>query len=140
VSTTAVSTSPDPVPAVPDADEVFAFAVCEIAAAAAELWPRADVDLGEHVPSVTGYVRRIRVDGHLLYAKYAFLGVSLVSLLRGACGRWSDVRKAQQAYVQRPGRAAGPGGGAAAAPGPAGLSPGLSRGRTGAGGCCSPSR
>ncbi|BAC68049.1 hypothetical protein AQJ43_29520 [Streptomyces avermitilis] len=103
VSTTAVSTSPGPVPPVPDADEVFAFAAREIAAAAAGLWPRADVDLGDHVPSVTGYVRRIRVDGRTLYAKYAFLGVSLVSLLRGACGPWPDVRAAQQAYVQRPG-------------------------------------
>jgi hypothetical protein len=103
VSTTAVSTSPEPVPLVPDAGEVFAFAAREIAAAAADLWPRADVDLGDHVPSVTGYVRRICVDGRPLYAKYAFLGVSLVSLLRGACGPWPEVRAAQQAYVQRPG-------------------------------------
>ncbi|WP_245971027.1 phosphotransferase [Streptomyces rishiriensis] len=103
MSTTAVSTSPEPVPPVPHADEVFAFAAREVAAAAADLWPRADVDLGDHVPSVTGYVRRIRVDGRALYAKYAFLGVSLVSLLRGACGPWPDVREAQQAYVRRPG-------------------------------------
>ncbi|MFF4607751.1 phosphotransferase [Streptomyces sp. NPDC001339] len=103
MSTTAVSTSPEPVPPVPDAGEVFAFAAREIAAAAVDLWPRADIDLGDHVPSVTGYVRRIRVDGRTLYAKYAFLGVSLVSLLRGACGPWPDVRAAQQAYVQRPG-------------------------------------
>lgn len=103
VSTTTVSTSPDPVPPVPNAGEVFAFATREITAAAAELWPRADADLGDHVPSVTGYVRRISVDGRTLYAKYAFLGVSLVSLLRGACGPWPDVRAAQQAYVQRPG-------------------------------------
>ncbi|MFJ8351311.1 hypothetical protein ACIQ9J_34095 [Streptomyces sp. NPDC094153] len=103
MSTTAVSTSPDPVPPVPDAGDVFVFATREIAAAAADLWPRADVDLGDHVPSVTGYVRRIRVDGRTLYAKYAFLGVSLVSLLRGACGPWPDVQEAQRAYVQRPG-------------------------------------
>ncbi|MFJ2561302.1 MULTISPECIES: hypothetical protein [unclassified Streptomyces] len=103
MSTTAVSTSPEPVPPVPDASEVFAFATREIAAAAADLWPRADVGLGDHVPSVTGYVRRIRVDGRTLYAKYAFLGVSLVSLLRGACGPWSDVRESQQSYVQRAG-------------------------------------
>lgn len=102
MSTTTVSTSPDPVPPVPDAGEVFAFAAREIAAAAAELWPRADVDLGDHVPSVTGYVRRIRVDGRTLYAKYAF-PVSLVSLLRGVCGPWPEVRAAQQAYVRRPG-------------------------------------
>ncbi|OIJ89649.1 hypothetical protein BIV24_19780 [Streptomyces colonosanans] len=30
------------------------------------------------------------------------LGVSLVSLLRGSCGPWSDVRQAQEDYVRRP--------------------------------------
>ncbi|SFN95636.1 hypothetical protein SAMN04487980_104020 [Streptomyces sp. cf124] len=103
MSITAVSTSPDHVPPVPDAGEVFAFADREIAAAAVHLWPRADVDLGDHVPSVTGYVRRVRVDGRALYAKYSLLGVSLVSLLRGACGPWPDVLAAQRKYVQRPG-------------------------------------
>ncbi len=103
MSTTTVSTSPEPVPPVPDVGEVFAFAAREIAAAAAGLWPRSDVDLGDHVPSVTGYVRRIRVDGRTLYAKYAFLGMSLVSLLRGACGPWPEVWVAQQAYVRCPG-------------------------------------
>jgi hypothetical protein len=82
---------------------VFAFADQEIAAAAVGLWPRADGDLGDHVPSVTGYVRRVRVDGRALYAKYSLLGVSLVSLLRGACGPWPDVLAAQREYVQRPG-------------------------------------
>ncbi|MCQ8194634.1 phosphotransferase [Streptomyces rugosispiralis] len=52
------------------------------------------------MPSVTGYVRRIRVDGRVLYAKYGFLGVSLVSLLRGVCGPWPEVLKAQQEYVR----------------------------------------
>jgi hypothetical protein len=100
VSTTAVSTSPNsPTPA---ADQVFAFADLEIGAAAAELWPHADVDLGDHVPSVTGYVRRITVDSRALYAKYSLLGVSLVSLLRGACGPWPQVREAQREYVLRP--------------------------------------
>jgi hypothetical protein len=102
VSTTAVSTSPDPIPpVVPDAGEVFAFAAQEIAAAAAGLWQRSDIDLGDHVPSVTGYVRRIHVDGRPLYAKYSVLGVSLVSLLRGACGPWTQARARQQAYVRR---------------------------------------
>ncbi|MEU0744425.1 hypothetical protein [Streptomyces sp. NPDC006134] len=50
---------------------------------------------------MTGYVRRVRVDGRCLYAKYSVLGVSLVSLLRGACGPWPDVRARQQAYVCR---------------------------------------
>jgi hypothetical protein len=92
VSTTAVSTSPNS--STPTPEEVFAFADLEIGAAAAEQWPRADLDLGEHVPSVTGYVRRIAVDGRPLYAKY--------SLLRGACGPWPQVRAAQQEYVLRP--------------------------------------
>lgn len=47
-------------------------------------------------------MRRIRVDGRALYAKYSLLGVSLVSLLRGACGPWPQVREAQRAYVLRP--------------------------------------
>ncbi|AEY94373.1 hypothetical protein SHJG_p258 (plasmid) [Streptomyces hygroscopicus subsp. jinggangensis 5008] len=100
VSTTAVSTSPNS--PTPTAAEVFAFADLEIGAAAVEQWPRADLDLGEQIPSVTGYVRRIRVDGRALYAKYSLLGVSLVSLLRGACGPWHQVREAQRAYVLRP--------------------------------------
>ncbi|MEU1558516.1 hypothetical protein ABZ517_38265 [Streptomyces scabiei] len=102
MSTTAVSTTPYPIPPVaPDVGEVFAFAAREIAAAAAGLWPRSAIDLGDHVPSVTGYVRRIRVDGRTLYAKYSLLGVSLVSLLRGACGPWPQARARQQAYVRR---------------------------------------
>jgi hypothetical protein len=101
VSTTVVSTPPNsPVP--PRAEEVFGFADLEIGAAAAEQWPHSDLDLGEQVPSVTGYVRRIRVNGRPLYAKYSLLGVSLVSLLRGTCGTWPQVREAQQAYVQQP--------------------------------------
>jgi Phosphotransferase enzyme family len=99
VSTTAVSTSPNI--ATPTAAEVFAFADLEIGAAAIEQWPHADLDVGDQVPSVTGYVRRIHVDGRPLHAKYSLLGVSLVSLLRGACGPWPQVRAAQQDYVQR---------------------------------------
>ncbi|MEU9796895.1 hypothetical protein AB0E27_41230 [Streptomyces sparsogenes] len=82
---------------------MFAFADQEIARAAAGLWPRAAIASDGLVPSVTGYVRRIRVDDRTLYAKYSFLGVSLVSLLRGACGGWAQVRLAQQAYVSQPG-------------------------------------
>jgi hypothetical protein len=87
--------------ALPGMEEVFRFAEQEIGLAAAELWPGAVVEFGEHVPSVTGYVRRIVVDGRELYAKYAFLGVSLVSLLRGACGEWPQVLKDQHVYVAR---------------------------------------
>lgn len=102
MSTTTVSTTPDPVaPVAPDIGEVFAFAAREISAAAAGLWPRSAIDLGDHVPSITGYVRSIRVDGRILYAKYSVLGVSLVSLLRGACGPWPQARPRQQAYVRR---------------------------------------
>ncbi|WP_432105960.1 hypothetical protein [Streptomyces sp. bgisy091] len=65
MSITAVSTPSGSAP--PDADEVFAYASGEIAAAAAELWPAAGVELGEYVPSVTGHVRRLHVDGRPLY-------------------------------------------------------------------------
>ncbi|WP_234018400.1 phosphotransferase [Streptomyces sp. FXJ7.023] len=101
MSTTAVSTSPNSPPPTPSAAEVFAFADREISTAAATQWPHADLDLGDHIPSVTGYVRRIRIDGRPLYAKYSLLGMSLVSLLRGACGPWPQARVAQQEYVQR---------------------------------------
>ncbi|WP_234016726.1 hypothetical protein [Streptomyces sp. LaPpAH-108] len=100
MSTTSVRTWPGS-PA-PTAEEVFAFADLEIGAAAAEHWPHAHLDLGAHVPGVTGYVRRIVVDGRPLYAKYSLLGVSLVSLLRGTCGPWPQVQAAQQQYVLRP--------------------------------------
>ncbi|MEW2130338.1 hypothetical protein [Streptomyces sp. NPDC005435] len=100
MSTTSVSTWPSS-PA-PTTEEVFAFADLEIGAAATERWPHAHLDLGSHVPGVTGYVRRIVVDGRPLYAKYSLLGVSLVSLLRGTCGPWPQVRAAQRQYVLRP--------------------------------------
>ncbi|MEU8870415.1 hypothetical protein AB0D24_04480 [Streptomyces javensis] len=87
-------------PSIPRGD-VFAFADDEIERAATELWPRAVIEAGVHVPSVTAYVRRMRVDGVELYAKYSLLGVSLVSLLRGACGDWNQIRRDQAAYVRR---------------------------------------
>lgn len=85
-----------------DVAEVFAFAQGEIRSAAAELWPGTQVELSAHMPSVTGYVHRIRVGGRELYAKHSFLGMSLVSILRGAAGDWAEVQSAQAAYVQRP--------------------------------------
>jgi hypothetical protein len=99
VSTAAAHTSPGPVP---DVAEVFAFAQDEIRSAAAELWPGARVELSSHIPSVTGYVHRIRVGGRELYAKHSFLGMSLVSILRGVAGDWAEVQRAQAVYVQRP--------------------------------------
>ncbi|MGW4821723.1 phosphotransferase [Streptomyces sp. NPDC004227] len=99
MSTAAAHTSPGPVP---DVAEVFAFAQDEIRSAVAELWPGAQVELSSHIPSVTGYVHRIRVGGRELYAKHSFLGMSLVSILRGVAGDWAEVQRAQAVYIQRP--------------------------------------
>ncbi|SCF67696.1 Phosphotransferase enzyme family protein [Streptomyces sp. DconLS] len=96
MSTTAAQTSP-----VPEVAEAFTFAQGEIRSAASELWPGAQVELSAHMPSVTGYVHRIRVGGRELYAKHSFLGMSLVSILRGVAGDWGEVQRAQAAYVQR---------------------------------------
>ncbi|MFI5986863.1 phosphotransferase [Streptomyces sp. NPDC051555] len=84
------------------AEQVFAYADQRIAEAADALWPDSRIDMGQHVPSPTAYVRRMRVDGQAVFAKYSFLGMSLVSLLRGAAGDWSRVRAEQEFYVQRP--------------------------------------
>ncbi|MEU3399483.1 hypothetical protein [Streptomyces filamentosus] len=53
-------------------------------------------------PSVTSYVQRLTVDGRALYAKTSLCGVSLVSLLRGACGDFETVRARQAAYLVTP--------------------------------------
>jgi hypothetical protein len=97
---TSVSTPPPG--ALPPAEEVFAFAREEIRRAATVLWPAALIRPGGHVPSVTGYVQRICVGERDLFAKHSFLGISLVSLLRGAAGDWAQVQKDQQEYVRRP--------------------------------------
>jgi hypothetical protein len=86
----------------PTVAEVFVHAAARIHQTAARIWPEEDVLLDAHVPSVTGYVHRTRIGGRTLYAKTSVLGVSLVSLLRGACGPWSEVVQAQQEYEQRP--------------------------------------
>ncbi|MFE1384217.1 hypothetical protein ACFW6S_35260 [Streptomyces sp. NPDC058740] len=54
-------------------------------------------------PSITSYVQRLAVDGRDLYAKVSVCGVSLVSLLRGACGDLATVRARQAAYLVSPG-------------------------------------
>ncbi|MFI6875804.1 hypothetical protein ACIBL6_20465 [Streptomyces sp. NPDC050400] len=100
MSTLTLNTSDSPAP-VPCVDEVVAFARTQIRRAAIDLWPRAGVMLGTHVPSITGYVIHLTVGDRDLYAKYDFLGMSLVSLLRGAGGTWPQVRSAQTTYVQR---------------------------------------
>ncbi|GGV78516.1 hypothetical protein GCM10010294_47580 [Streptomyces griseoloalbus] len=85
----------------PGVGEVFVHAAAQIHRAAADLWPGVPVCLEQHVPSVTSYVHRARVGDRILYAKVSVLGVSLVSLLRGACGNWPNVVEAQRQYVQR---------------------------------------
>ncbi|GAA0455431.1 hypothetical protein ACFQ2B_39530 [Streptomyces stramineus] len=85
------------------AAEVFAYADERIKQAAAELWPGHSVRFGQHMPSVTAYVRRLTVDGRPLYAKLSLLGLSLVSVLRGTAGDWAQVRAAQAAYQGSPG-------------------------------------
>ncbi|MGA5134857.1 hypothetical protein ACPCTO_34235 [Streptomyces olivoreticuli] len=83
-------------------DELFAHAAQQITRAAGLLWCGETVRLGVHVPSVTGYVQQIRVGERDLYAKVSYLGVSLVSVLRGTCGDWQTVRAAQAAYTSSP--------------------------------------
>ncbi|MFF4531514.1 hypothetical protein ACFY1P_19870 [Streptomyces sp. NPDC001407] len=85
------------------AAEVFGYADEKIKQAAAEMWPGGTVRLGQHMPSVTAYVRRLTVDGRPLYAKVSLLGMSLVSVLRGTAGDWAQVRAAQAAYQGSPG-------------------------------------
>ncbi|MEU6523798.1 hypothetical protein ABZ892_13495 [Streptomyces sp. NPDC046924] len=86
----------------PTVAEVFLHAAAQIHQAAADLWPGEPVLLDRHVPSVTGYVHRVRVGDRTVYAKTSILGVSLVSLLRGTRGPWPAVCQAQQEYAQRP--------------------------------------
>lgn len=82
----------------PTVPEVFAHAAEHIARTAAEVWPEQPVRLAGHVPSVTSYVHRVQVGDRTLFAKVSYLGVSLVSLLRGAVGSWPAVLDAQEDY------------------------------------------
>ncbi len=86
----------------PELGQAFDYAASQIEGAAGRLWPEEPAHLGEHVPSATGYVRRVQVGDRLLFAKVSFLGISLVSLLRGARGDWPAVREAQREYVTGP--------------------------------------
>ncbi|WP_406067344.1 hypothetical protein OG372_01630 [Streptomyces sp. NBC_01020] len=70
-----------------------------ISHAAKDLWPDQQIMLGQECPSVTSYVCRLTVDGEELIAKYSWLGMSLVSILRGAGGTWAQVQEAESAYV-----------------------------------------
>lgn len=85
----------------PSVARVFVHAATQVHLAAADLWPGVPVLLEQHVPSVTSYVHRARIGDRTLYAKVSILGVSLVSLLRGAFGTWPDVLQAQREYETR---------------------------------------
>lgn len=87
----------------PTVEQLFGYATDQISLAVSESWPGESFRFAEHVPSVTGYVRRIEVGGQTLFAKYSYLGSSVVSVLRGRCGDWDQVRVAQQRYVAAPG-------------------------------------
>ncbi|MGC5364569.1 hypothetical protein ACPXCE_23360 [Streptomyces sp. DT24] len=65
-----------------------------------DLWPDNEIVLGSQCPSVTSYVCRVTVDDEELVAKYSWLGISMVSILRGAGGTWEEVQEAQRAYVR----------------------------------------
>ncbi|MFE5302149.1 hypothetical protein [Streptomyces sp. NPDC056632] len=87
----------------PAAADVLAMAGEQVLTAARSVWPGAEVVPGPVTPSVTSYVQRLNVDGRDLYAKVSVCGVSLVSLLRGACGDLGTVRARQAAYLVSPG-------------------------------------
>ncbi|NGO70641.1 hypothetical protein [Streptomyces boncukensis] len=75
------------------------YADAEIGRAARQLWPSEPVVFGDVVPSVTCYVRSVKVGERALYAKYSFLDASLVSVRRGVFGSWTQVREAQRLYA-----------------------------------------
>lgn len=89
--------------AMPTMAEVVGFADGQIISAAQALWPGAVLAFGAHVPSVTGYVRRLLVGEQVVYAKVSLLGISLVSLLRGTAGTWPQVLAAQRVYARSAG-------------------------------------
>ncbi|MFE7114544.1 hypothetical protein ACFU99_03870 [Streptomyces sp. NPDC057654] len=93
----------NPIPTQPVAvDVLFADAAKRIEAGARALWPGRPVRLGAHLPSVACYVQHVDVGGRALVAKVSYLGVSLVSLLRGVRGDWPSVQAAQAAYLTAP--------------------------------------
>ncbi|MGW8768250.1 phosphotransferase [Streptomyces sp. NPDC055815] len=87
----------------PTAADVLAMAGEQVLAAVRLRWPGAEVVPGPVTPSVTSYVQPLEVDGRLLYAKVSVCGVSLVSVLRGACGDLATLRARQAAYLVSPG-------------------------------------
>ncbi|UQA95704.1 phosphotransferase [Streptomyces halobius] len=87
---------------VPTSADLFALSTDRMRRAAHDLWPDGTLSFVDHVPSVTGYVHRVRIDGRDLYAKDSILGLSLVSVLRGLAGDWDAVCAAQLAYATSP--------------------------------------
>ncbi|GGU49898.1 phosphotransferase [Streptomyces violascens] len=88
--------------ALPLPADLFALSTGRIHRAAADLWPGERLTLGDHVPSVTGYVHRARIGARDVFAKDSILGLSLVSVLRGLAGGGDTVRAAQAAYAASP--------------------------------------
>lgn len=88
--------------ALPQVNDLFTFSAERISRAAVQVWPGHSVSLGDHVPSVTGYVRRACVGGRDVFAKDSILGLSLVSVLRGVAGDRAMVHAAQAAYATSP--------------------------------------
>ncbi|MFD3729484.1 hypothetical protein [Streptomyces sp. NPDC058671] len=87
----------------PSVADVLAMAGEQILTAARIAWPGAEVTSGPVTPSVTSYVQQVDIDGRRLYAKTSVCGVSLVSVLRGACGDLAAVCARQAAYLVSPG-------------------------------------
>ncbi|MEU2740945.1 phosphotransferase [Streptomyces sp. NPDC007095] len=87
----------------PQTADLFALSADRIHRAAGALWPGEPLTLGDHVPSVTGYVHRASIGGRNVFAKDSILGLSLVSVLRGVAGDHDRVRAAQAAYATSPG-------------------------------------
>lgn len=71
-----------------------------ITRAAENLWPGEPSALGPQYPGAASYVCRVTVGDEELVAKYSWLGLPLISILRGTAGTWGEVQDAQSAYVR----------------------------------------
>ncbi|KRA45858.1 hypothetical protein ASD97_39340 [Streptomyces sp. Root63] len=83
-----------------NAEQLYEASRRSIALTVENLWPGSSAVLGPQCPSITSYVCPVTVDGEAMYAKYSWLGSSLVSILRGARGTWEDVLEAQHPYTK----------------------------------------
>ncbi|MEU5137944.1 hypothetical protein [Streptomyces californicus] len=82
-----------------DSEELYAASRRVIALAVEDLWPERNAVMGPQSPSVTSYVCPVTVDGREMFAKYCWVGTSLVSILRGARGSMAEVMEAQGPYT-----------------------------------------